>query len=104
MQGIELVKSLAELDREFVRKLDEAHQTADGRIAGAQEKTRRILNEAEIQMRQMEEDAKARITEEGEKLAQEARARAEAETERIRRQAAPRIERAVSFLLSEVLP
>jgi F0F1-type ATP synthase membrane subunit b/b' len=52
----------------------------------------------------MEEASKARITEEGEKIAEEAQARAEAEAARIRRQADSKIERAVRFTLSEVLP
>jgi vacuolar-type H+-ATPase subunit H len=104
MQGIELVKDLAELDRELVQRLEEAHQTADCRIANAQEKARRILDEAEIQIRQMEENAKTRMAEEAAKLAEEAQARAEVEVEHIRHQAGSNIERAVRFILSEVLP
>jgi len=104
MQGDELVKDLADLDRELALKLEEALRSADQRIAGAEDKSRRILSEADIQIRRMEEAAKARITAEDEKLAAEAQARAEAEAARIRRQADSNIERAVRFVLSEVLP
>ena len=104
MQGFELVKNLAELDRKFVNKLEEAYRTADARTADAQEKARCILNEAEIQIRQIDETSKAQITEEAKKLAEAAQARAEAEAERICRQADPHIDRAVRFILSEVLP
>lgn len=104
MQGIELVKNLAELDRELVLKLEDAYETADRRIAAAQEKARRILDEAEIQIRQMEANSKTRIAETEKKLSQEAQARAEGEVAHIRRQADSNIERAVRFILSEVLP
>jgi vacuolar-type H+-ATPase subunit H len=104
MQGIELVNNLAELDRKLVEKLEEARRTAESRIASAQEKARQILSEAEIQIRQMEGDSKNRITEEVKKLAAEAQARAEDEAARIGRQADSKIEHAVRFTLSEVLP
>ena len=104
MQGIELVKNLAELDRKLVEKLEEARRTAESRIASAQEKARHILNEAEIQIHQMEAASRIRITEEGKKLSEEAQARAEEEAARICRQADSKIERAVRFTLSEVLP
>ena len=104
MQGAELLQNLAALDREFEKKLEEARRSADRRIANAQDKARRILKEAEIQIRQMQDAAKARITVQGEKLAAEAQTVADAEAERIRQQAEPNIEPAVSFVLSEVLP
>ena len=104
MQGAELLQNLAALDREFEKKLEEARRSADRRVASAKEKARQILKEAEIEIRQMQDASKVRITAEGEKLAVEAQARAEAETERIRQQAEPNIEPAVSFILSEVLP
>ena len=104
MHGAEVLENLAAMDREFEKKLEEARRSADQRIADAQEKARRILNETEIQIRQMQESSKARITAECEKLAIEAQARAEAETELIRQQAEPNIEPAVSFVLLEVLP
>jgi vacuolar-type H+-ATPase subunit H len=104
MQGAELLQNLAALDREFEKKLEEARRSADRRIANAQDKARRILKEAEIQIRQMQDASKARITVQGEKLAAEAQTVADAEAERIRQQAEPNIEPAVSFVLSEVLP
>jgi vacuolar-type H+-ATPase subunit H len=99
-----LLQNLAALDREFEKKLEEARRSADRRIANAQDKARRILKEAEIQIRQMQDASKARITVQGEKLAAEAQTVADAEAERIRQQAEPNIEPAVSFVLSEVLP
>ena len=104
MQGAELLQNLAALDREFEKKLEEARRSADRRIANAQDKARRILKEAEIQIRQMQDASKARITVQGEKLAAEAQTVADAEAERIRQQAEPNIEPVVSFVLSEVLP
>ena len=104
MQGAELLQNLAAMDREFEKKLEEARRSADRRIANAQDKARRILKEAEIQIRQMQDASKARITVQGEKLAAEAQTVADAEAERIRQQAEPNIEPAVSFVLSEVLP
>ena len=104
MQGFELVNNLAELDRELVKKLEEARQSGERRIASAQEKARQILSEAEIQIRQMEGDSKNRITEEVKKLAAEAQARAEDEAACIGRQADSKIEHAVKLILSEVLP
>ena len=104
MQGAELLQNLAALDREFEKKLEEARRSADRRIANAQDKARRILKEAEIQIRQMQDASKVRITVQGEKLAAEAQTVADAEAERIRQQAEPNIEPAVSFVLSEVLP
>lgn len=104
MQGIELVNSLAELDRALVKKLEDARRSGERRIASAQEKAEHILNEAEIRIHQMEEDSKNRISEEGKKLAAEAQVRAEAEAARIGRQADSKVEHAVRFILSEVLP
>ena len=104
MQGLELVKHLAECDRELVKKLEETRRYADGRIANAKEEARRILNEADIQIRQMAETSKAQTTEEGNKLTEDAQTRAEEEADRIRRQADSHIDRAVTFILSEVLP
>jgi vacuolar-type H+-ATPase subunit H len=104
MQGIELVHNLAELDRELVKELEEAHRTGERRIASAQEKARQILSEAEIRIHQMEQDSRSRITEEDKKLGAAAQARAAAEAARIGRQADSKIEHAVRFILSEVLP
>jgi vacuolar-type H+-ATPase subunit H len=104
MQGIELVSNLAELDRELVQKLEEARRAGERRIASAQEKARHILNEAEVQIHQMEEDSKTRINDESKKVAAAAQARAEAEAAGISRQADSKIEHAVRFILSEVLP
>lgn len=104
MQGFELVKRLAERDREYVDKLEEARRSAEARIAGAQEKARRVLKEADDQFRQMAEASRIRIADDEKKIDEEARARAEAEADRIHRQADTQIESAVKFILEEVLP
>jgi hypothetical protein len=52
----------------------------------------------------MEEDSKTRINDESKKVAAAAQARAEAEAAGICRQADSKIEHAVRFILSEVLP
>ncbi len=104
MQGFDLVKELAEIERELAERLDAARRTAEGRVAQAEEDARRILAEADVRIGQMEQALEARIKQESEKYAQEAQARAEAETRSIRQQADPNIDRAVDFLLSEVMP
>jgi vacuolar-type H+-ATPase subunit H len=104
VQGLELVKDLAELERELAKKLDEARRSVEGRIANAEEKARRILMEADAQIRQMADTLKARIGSESEKIAEEAHVRAEADALLIQQQAAPNVDRAVDFILSEVLP
>jgi len=104
MEGLERIRELAERDRQFVAKLEEARRSADDRIADAQDKARQILDEADTRIRTMTEASKTQIAEACNTIAEEARVRAEAEAEGIRRQADPHIDRAVRFLLSEVLP
>jgi vacuolar-type H+-ATPase subunit H len=104
MQGLDVVKDLAELERELAKKLDEAHRSAEQKIADAEEESRRILVKADAQIRLMADTWKARIAEESEKYAEDARVRGEAEAQRIREQAERNMDRAVDFILSEVLP
>jgi vacuolar-type H+-ATPase subunit H len=104
VQGLDPVKILAELEAELAKKLDEARRSAEHRIACAEQEARRILAEADVQIRQMAETSKAWIVKESEKYGGEARGRAEAEAERIRQQADANIDRAVDFILSEVMP
>jgi F0F1-type ATP synthase membrane subunit b/b' len=52
----------------------------------------------------MSDVSMAQVAEECEMIAQESRRRAEAEARRIREQAEPRIDRAVEFILTKVLP
>ncbi len=47
MQGLDLVKDLAELEHELAKKLDEARRSAEQRIADAEQEERRILAEAD---------------------------------------------------------
>lgn len=104
MQGLDLVKDLAELERELAKKLDEAHRSAEQKVADAEEESQRILGEADAQIRLMADTWKARITEESEKYAEDARVRAETEAQLIHEQAERNMDRAVDFILSEVLP
>ena len=104
MQKFELVKRLAEQDREYVEKLEEARQSADAKLAGAQEEARRILKEAEARIREMEETSRVQITDAEKKIIDEGRTRAEAEADRILRQSDTHIEDAVTYILQEVLP
>ncbi len=104
MQADEPVKILAEIETQLARKLDEARRSAGQTIAAAEQEAQHILTEADSQIRQMADTLKARIAEESEKYAGEAAGRAEAETRQIREQAERNIDRAVDYVLSEVLP
>jgi len=104
VQEFGLVKELAETERELARMLDEARRSAEGKVAKAKEEAQRILTDADVRIREMEETLEARISQETEKRAKEAHRRSEAEAQRIRQQADPNIDRTVDFLLSEVLP
>ncbi len=104
MQAVEPVKILAQLEAELAEKLDEARRSAEQRIATAEQEARRILTEADGQVRQMADASKARIVEENKKYADEAAGRAEAEAQQIREQAERNIDRAVDYVFSEVLP
>jgi V/A-type H+-transporting ATPase subunit G/H len=104
MDGMGLLKDLAQLERELKEKLDETYRSAEARIARAEDEARRILNDAEAQIRRMSDVSKEQVAEECEMIAQESGSRAEAEARRIREQAEPHIDRAVDFILSKVLP
>jgi V/A-type H+-transporting ATPase subunit G/H len=104
MQGIELLKSLAEAERNLADRLEEARRSAADMIGRAEEERRRILAEAEEEIRKQEQESKARITAERERIIGETRALAESDSLRIRELAAPNIERAVELILSKVLP
>ncbi len=104
MQADEPVKTLAEIEAQLAKRLDEARDSAGQTIAAAEQEAQRILTEADSQIRQMADTLKARIAEESKKYAEEAAGRAEAEAQRIREQAERDIDRAVEYVLSEVLP
>jgi V/A-type H+-transporting ATPase subunit G/H len=104
MEGIGLLKDLAQLERKLKEKLDEAHRSVESRVTRAEEEARRILADAEGQISRMADASKAQMAEERESIAQESRKRAEAEARRIHEQAEPGIGRAVEFILSKVLP
>ena len=100
MQGIELIKNLAELDRELAEKVEETRQLAEHRIKSAEAESQRLLAEAEAQIRQMEEASATQIAEASARTGRGRPRRALAEQERLRSQAVPNLERAVEFILS----
>jgi vacuolar-type H+-ATPase subunit H len=104
MQGQELIKHLAEVDRELGDKLEEARRSAEDRIKGAEEESQRLLAEAEAQINQKQEASQTRIAAARSKLAEEARVRIATEQEGLRRQAEPNLGRVVEFILSKVMP
>ncbi len=104
MQGLDLIKNLAEIDRELGERVEETRRAADHRIKGAEAESQRLMAEAEAQIRQMEEASRVRVAQECAKIGEEARDRAAAEKERIRSQALPNLDRAVALILSEVVP
>ena len=104
MQGFELIKNLAELDRELAEKVEETRRSADLKIKSAEAESRRLLAEAEAQILQMEEVSRTHIAEAGTKLAEDASQRAAAEQERLRSQAMANLVRAMEFILSRVMP
>ena len=85
-----MVKNLATLERELSGRLEEARRSAERSIGRAQEEAQRIMAEAEAQVRQMA-DASANLI-------------AGQEAGRIREKAEPRMDRAVDFILSRVVP
>jgi vacuolar-type H+-ATPase subunit H len=104
MQGLELIKNLADLDRELTERVEETRGAADQRIKSGEAESQRLLAEAEAQIHQMNEASKAQIVQECAKLGEDAGQRATAERERMRSQALPNLDRAVAFILSEVMP
>jgi vacuolar-type H+-ATPase subunit H len=104
MHGIELIKNLAVLDRELADKVEETRQSVEHRIKSAEAESQRLLAEAEAQIRQMEDASATRIAEESARIAADAHARAAAEQERLRSQAIPNLDRALEFILIEVMP
>ncbi len=104
MQGLELLKDLAELERELAKKLDEARQSAEQRVTRAEEEAKRILDSANTEIQKMSDVLKERIVKESERYAQEGQTLGKTEAQRIRQQSDPGIERAVEYVLSEVLP
>ena len=104
MPGFELVKDLADLDRELSEKVEEARRAADQKIKDAQAEANRLLAEAEAQIRGLAEEAKKQSAEENARLLEAAHTKAEEEKERLRSQALPNLPHAVKFMLSKVLP
>ena len=104
MQGVELIKYIADLDDELAEKVAEARRVADQKIKTAEVESARLLAEAEAEIRVMDADAKRWISEESARLAEDAHCRAAAEKTLLRSQGLPNLNRVVEFILSEVLP
>jgi vacuolar-type H+-ATPase subunit H len=104
MQGLELIKNLAELDQDLAEKVEETRRSARDRVNRAEAEGQRLLAEAETQIRRNAEVSQTQTAEVSARLAEDARQRAAAEQERLRRQAAPNLDRAVAFILSKVMP
>lgn len=104
MQGLEMIKNLADLDQQLAAKVEETRRVAADRIKSAAEESQRLLAEAQAQIQQMSEESRIRIAEESAKFAEEARALAAAEKERLTSQALPNIDRAVASILAEIIP
>jgi vacuolar-type H+-ATPase subunit H len=104
MHGIELIKNLAVLDRELADKVEETRQSVEHRIKSAEAESQRLLAEVEAQILRMEDASATRIAEESARIAADAHARAAAEQERLRSQAIPNLDRALEFILIEVMP
>jgi vacuolar-type H+-ATPase subunit H len=104
MQGVELIKYIADLDGELAEKVAEARRAAEQKIKNAEVESARLLAEAEAQIRVMDAEAKRWISEESARLAEDAHSRAAAEKTLLRSQGLPNLNRVVEFILSEVLP
>ena len=104
MDGFDLVKNLAERERELSGRLEEARRSAGERVKAAETEARRILAETEAEIGWLDEQSRTLAAEEGRKLAREAQERALKETEEIRKGAESRAARAVRFVIEEVLP
>jgi V/A-type H+/Na+-transporting ATPase subunit G/H len=104
MQGLELIKNLAEFDRALTTRLEEARRNADLRVKSAETVGERLLAEVDTQLRRMEEASRTQIAVECAKLAEDSRQRADAAQEHLRRQAGPHLEHAVQLILARVLP
>jgi vacuolar-type H+-ATPase subunit H len=104
MQGLELIKNLAELDQELAEKVEETRRSAEDRVNRAEAESQRLLDEAEAQISRMTEEARTQMAEVNASLTKDAHQRAAAEQERLRRQAVPNLDRAVAFILSKVMP
>ncbi len=104
MPGFELVKDLADLDRQLAEKVAEARRSADQKIKNAAAEAERLLAEAEENIRRLVEEARQQRAEENARVAEAAHTRAEEAQEGLRSQALPNLPRAVEFILSRVLP
>ncbi len=104
MQGVELIKHLAEAEKALTTRLEQARESAARTIAAAEQEQRRILTEAEAQIHQMESESRMKMEMRCAGLASDARRSAEQVARKLRRQAEAKMDRAVEFLLSRVMP
>jgi V/A-type H+/Na+-transporting ATPase subunit G/H len=104
MQATELVKNLAEVERELAERLNQARQSADDTIKKAEQERSRILAEADEQVRQETDASKARIAGENEKISRDTDACAAAQAQSLREEAEKHVDRAIEFIVSKVMP
>jgi V/A-type H+/Na+-transporting ATPase subunit G/H len=104
MQGTELVKNLADVERELAERLNQACQSADDTIKNAEQESNRILAEADEQIQKEEEASRARIAEENERILRDTDACAEAQAQSLREEAEKHVDRAIEFIVSKVMP
>lgn len=104
MQGTELVKDLAEIERDLAERLNQARQSADDIIKQAEQEKSRILAEADEQIQKEEDVSRARIAGENERVLKDTQASAEAQAQSLSDEARKHIDRAIEFIVSKVMP
>jgi F-type H+-transporting ATPase subunit b len=104
MQGTELVKNLADIERELAERLNQASQSADDTIKKAEQERHRILAEVDEQIQKEEKASKARIAEENERILRDTDASAVAQAQSLREEAEKNIDRAIELIVSKVMP
>jgi vacuolar-type H+-ATPase subunit H len=104
VQGLELINHLAAAEHALSERMDQARVDARRTIAAAEQEHGRILAEAEAKVRQMEEESRIQILQRSAAVADEARRNAEQAADGLRKTAEAKMDRAVEFLLSKVMP
>ena len=104
MQGTELVKNLAEVERELAERLNQARQSADDIIKNAEQERSRVLAEAEEQIQKEADASRTRIAEEKERILKDTKASAADQARSLREKAEKHVGRAVEFIVSKVMP
>ncbi len=104
MQGLGLVKSLAERERELAKKLEVAQRAAEAKLKEAQVRAARIHEESRSRLLQTSEEAERRTAEEEARVLGAAVAEGEVQVRKIREEAEGNLDKAVAYVLSKVVP